>query len=123
MTYDSNNVFAKILRGEISWQKIDEDDHTLSFADINPQAPVHILVIPKGAYCDWADFAATASALEIVAFTKAIQRVAVLTGISKTGYRVISNTGLDSHQEVPHLHMHVLGGGPVGPLVLVKTQL
>ena len=123
MTYDSNNIFAKILRGEIPCQKIGEDEHTLSFADINPQAPVHILVIPKGAYCDWADFAATASAVEILAFTKAIQRVAELTGISKTGYRVISNTGLDSHQEVPHLHMHVLGGGPVGPLVLVKSQL
>ena len=122
MTYDSNNIFAKILRGEIPCQKIDEDEHTLSFADINPQAPVHILVIPKGAYCDWADFAATASAVEMAAFTKAIHRVAELTGISKTGYRVISNTGLDSHQEVPHLHMHVLGGAPVGPLVLAKSS-
>ena len=84
MTYDSNNIFAKILRGEIPCQKIDEDEHTLSFADINPQAPVHILVIPKGAYCDWADFAATASAAEMAAFTKAIHRVAELTGISKT---------------------------------------
>jgi diadenosine tetraphosphate (Ap4A) HIT family hydrolase len=121
MTYDSNNIFAKILRGEIPCKKIDEDEHTLSFADINPQAPVHILVIPKGAYCDWADFAATASAVEMAAFTKAIHRVAELTGISKTGYRVISNTGLDSHQEVPHLHMHVLGGAPVGPLVFGKT--
>ena len=79
-------------------------------------------MIPKGAYCDWADFAATASAVEMAAFIKAIQRVAELTGISKTGYRVISNTGLDSHQEVPHLHVHVLGGGPVGPLVLAKSQ-
>ena len=123
MTYDSNNIFAKILRGEIPCQKIDEDEHTFSFADINPQAPVHILVIPKGAYCDWADFAETASAVEIAAFTKAIHRVTELTGISKTGYRMISNTGLNSHQEVPHLHMHVLGGAPVGPLVLVKPQL
>ena len=123
MTYDNNNIFAKILRGEILCQKIDEDEHTLSFVDANPQAPVHILVIPKGAYCDWADFAATASAVEMAAFTKAIQRVAELTGISKTGYRVISNTGLDGHQEEPHLHMHVLGGGPVGPLVLVKSKL
>ena len=123
MTYDSNNIFAKILRGEIPCKKIDEDEHTLSFADINPQAPVHILVIPKGAYCDWADFAATASAVEMAAFTNAIPRVAELTGSSTTGYRVISNTGLNSHQEVPHLHMHVLGGGPVGPLVLAKSQL
>jgi hypothetical protein len=75
MTYDSNNIFAKILRGEIPCQKIDEDEHTLSFADINPQAPVHVLVIPKGAYCDWADFAVTASAVEMAAFTKAIHRV------------------------------------------------
>ena len=123
MTYDSNNIFAKILRGEIPCQKIYEDEHTLSFADINPQAPVHILVIPKGAYCDWADFAATASAMEMDAFIKAIHRAAELTGISETGYRVISNTGLDSHQEVPHLHMHVLGGAPVGPLVSAKAQL
>ena len=122
MTYDNNNIFAKILRGEIPCQKIDEDEYTLSFADINPQAPVHVLVIPKGAYCDWADFAATASTLEMVAFTKAIHRVAESTGISKTGYRVISNSGLDSHQEVPHLHMHVLGGAPVGPLVSAKPQ-
>jgi histidine triad (HIT) family protein len=121
MAYDNNNVFAKILRGEIPCQKIDEDEHTLSFADINPQALVHILVIPKGAYCDWTDFAMNASAMEITAFTKAINRVAELTGISKTGYRVISNNGLDSHQEVPHLHMHVLGGAPVGPLVLTKS--
>ena len=123
MTYDNNNIFAKILRGEIPCQKIDEDEYTLSFADINPQAPVHILVIPKRAYCDWSEFAATASVVEMAAFIKAIHRVVELTGISKTGYRVISNTGLDSHQEVPHLHMHVLGGAPVGPLVLEKSQL
>ena len=123
MTYDSNNIFAKILRGEIPCQKIDEDEHTLSFSDISPQAPVHILVIPKGAYCDWSEFAATASVVEMAAFIKAIHRVVELTGISKTGYRVISNTGLNSHQEVPHLHMHVLGGAPVGPLVLEKSQL
>ena len=123
MTYDSNNIFAKILRGESPRQKIDEDEHTLSFSDISPQAPVHILVIPKGAYCDWSEFAATASVVEMAAFIKAIHRVVELTGISKTGYRVISNTGLDSHQDVPHLHMHVLGGRPVGPLVLAKPQL
>lgn len=120
MAYDPHNIFAKILRGDIPCQKIDEDEHTLSFADIHPQAPVHILVIPKGAYCDWADFSARASAAEITAFTKAISRVAELSGISETGYRVISNIGPDSHQEVPHLHMHVLGGTPVGPLVMAK---
>ena len=120
MDYDKNNVFAKILRGEIPCTVIDEDEYTLSFADINPQAPVHILVIPKGAYTDWSDFAANASGEEMSAFFKAISRVAESTGIGKTGYRVISNIGTDSHQEVPHLHMHVLGGAPIGPLVVAK---
>lgn len=118
MAYDDQNVFAKILRGEIPCTKIDEDDHCLCFADANPQAPVHVLVIPKGAYVDWTDFAATASAAEITAFTHAIHRVAKKTGIVDTGYRVISNIGRHGHQEVPHLHMHVLGGGPIGPLVV-----
>ena len=120
MAYDVNNIFAKILRREIPCDVIDEDEHTLSFADINPQAPVHILVIPKGAYTDWSDFASRASLEEIYAFTKAISRVADLTGISETGYRVISNISSDSHQEVPHLHMHVLGGSLIGPLVMAK---
>ena len=120
MAYDENNIFAKILRGEIPCTTIDEDEHTLSFADTNPQAPVHILVIPKGAYTDWSDFAVRASSEEIDAFIKAVSRVADLMGISQTGYRVISNTGLDSHQEIPHLHMHVLGGTPLGPLLVAK---
>tara|TARA_B100000575_G_scaffold277107_1_gene263126 strand:+ start:95 stop:460 length:366 start_codon:yes stop_codon:yes gene_type:complete len=120
MAYDKNNIFAKILRGEIPCKTIDEDEYTLSFADINPQAPVHILVIPKGAYTDWSDFASSASGEEMSAFLRAISRVAELTGISETGYRVISNIGPDSHQEVPHLHMHVLGGTSIGPLVMVK---
>ena len=120
MAYDANNIFAKILRGEIPCTPLDEDEYTLSFNDINPQAPVHILVIPKGAYTDWPDFVARASGQEISAFMKAIGRVADLTGISKTGYRVISNIGVNSHQEVPHLHMHVLGGAPIGPLVVAK---
>ena len=120
MAYDKNNIFAKILRGEVPCTAIDEDEHTLSFADINPQAPVHILVIPKGAYTDWSDFASHASGEEILAFFRAISRVAELTGIGDTGYRVISNIGTDSHQEVPHLHMHVLGGKPIGPLVALK---
>ena len=114
------NVFAKILRGEIPCTKIDEDGRCLCFADVNPQAPVHVLVIPKGAYVDWNDFAATASDEEIAAFTRAIRRVAEKTGIVGSGYRVISNTGRHGHQEVPHLHMHVLGGGPIGRLVAGK---
>jgi histidine triad (HIT) family protein len=120
MAYDPNNIFARILRGEIPCKKIDETDHTLSFEDIHPQAPTHVLVIPKGAYVDWADFAARASEDEITAFTKAVARAAKLTGIAETGYRVISNIGNDSHQEVPHLHMHILGGHPMGPLVLSR---
>ncbi len=121
MAYDKNNVFAKILRGEIPCTAIDEDEHTLSFADINPQAPVHILVIPKGPYTDWSHFTVNASGEEITAFVRAINRVANIMGISKTGYRVISNIGFDGHQEVPHLHMHVLGGAPIGHLVAQKS--
>ena len=121
MAYDENNIFAKILRGEIACQVIYEDEFTLSFADINPQAPVHVLVIPKGAYTNWTDFAVRASVEEISAFTKTISHVAALTGISETGYRVISNIGSHGHQEVPHLHMHVLGGSPIGPLVFAKS--
>ena len=118
MAYDDNNIFARILRGEIPCQKIDETDHTLSFSDINPQAPVHVLVIPKGRYIDWSDFIVKASNEEILAFSRAISQAANITGIADTGYRVISNCGSDSHQEVPHLHMHVLGGHSMGPLVM-----
>jgi histidine triad (HIT) family protein len=120
MKYDDQNVFAKILRGEIPCTKIDEDEFCLCFVDLNPQAPVHVLVIPKGAYVDWNDFAATASSEEVTAFTRAIRRVAEKTGIIESGYRVISNIGQHGHQEVPHLHAHVLGGGPIGRLVSGK---
>jgi len=116
-SYDDNNIFAKILRGEIPCNKCDEDEYTLSFHDIAPQAPVHVLVVPKGRYVDYSDFAANASDTEIVAFNAAIHRVAEKTGISKTGYRIISNIGSDGHQEVPHLHMHVVGGAPTGPML------
>ncbi len=121
MAYDENNIFAKILRGEIPCKVVDEDDYTLSFADINPQAPIHILVIPRGAYTDWSDFAVHASGKEIAALFRAVGRVAELTGIGNTGYRVISNIGPDSHQEVPHFHMHVLGGTSIGPIVVAKV--
>ena len=120
MIYDNSNIFAKILRGEISCQVVDEDDYTLSFEDINPQAQVHVLVIPKKAYVDWGDFTKRGSKKEIVKFTQAISRVAEKKGISKTGYRVISNIGCDGHQEVPHLHMHIVGGKPLGPLLSAK---
>ena len=120
MVYDNSNIFAKILRGEVPCQVVDEDDHTLSFEDINPQAPVHVLVIPKNPYVDWTDFTKRASKEEIVKFTKAISRVAEKKNISKTGYRIISNIGLDGNQEVPHLHMHIIGGRPLGPLLESK---
>ena len=120
MVYDDQNIFAKILRGEIPCKRIYEDDLCLSFADVNPQAPVHVLVIPKGPYIDWNDFAVNASPDEISAFTRAIQKVAEITGIIDSGYRVISNIGQHGHQEVPHLHMHVLGGGPIGRLVSIN---
>lgn len=114
--YDDSNIFAKILRGEIPCQKVDECAHTLSFHDITPQAPTHILVIPKGAYVDMADFSAHASVEEQAAFIAAIGRVAHQAGLTDGGYRIISNIGKDGHQEVPHLHMHILGGEPIGPL-------
>jgi histidine triad (HIT) family protein len=116
-TYDDQNIFAKILRGEIPCNKVAEDEHTLAFADINPARAVHVLVIPKGAYVDWQDFAVRASAEEQAAFTRMIAHVAEVTGIADSGFRVISNIGVNGHQEVPHLHMHVLGGEPVGRIV------
>ena len=120
MVYNNSNIFAKILRGEIPCQVVDEDDYTLSFEDINPQAPVHVLVIPKKAYVDWIDFTNRASKEEIVKFTNAVSRVAEKKGISKTGYRAISNIGPDGNQEVPHLHMHIIGGRPLGPVLGIK---
>lgn len=117
MTYDNNNVFAKILRGEIPSRKIYEDAHVIAFHDLHPRAPVHALVIPRGAYRDMDDFSARASDAEMAGLTRAIGQVARDAGIDKTGYRVISNCGADGGQEVPHLHFHVLGGRPVGRMV------
>jgi diadenosine tetraphosphate (Ap4A) HIT family hydrolase len=114
--YDDENIFARILRGEIPCKKVDECPHTLSFADIQPQAPVHILVIPKGAYVNMADFSAHASAEEQVAFVSALGRVARQAGVTDSGFRLIANTGENGHQDVPHLHVHILGGEPLGPM-------
>jgi len=110
MTYDNQNIFAKILRGEIPCDKIYEDENVLAFNDIAPQAPVHILVIPKGAYVSIDDFGAKASAEEIVAFYRAVSKIASDAGLSEDGYRVIANTGNNGGQEVPHYHAHILGG-------------
>ena len=114
--YDTNNIFAKILRAEIPFKKLDECDHTLTFYDINPQAPIHVLIIPKGAYLDMDDFAQNASTEEKVAFLEAIGNAANLTGASENGYRLITNIGGFGHQEIPHLHAHILGGEPIGPM-------
>ena len=117
MAYDTENVFAKILRGEIPCSKVHETDHALAFQDINPQAKVHVLVIPKGAYVSWDDFSANASATEQADYVAAIGATARELGVDKTGYRLLTNHGRDSHQEVPHLHVHILAGQPLGPML------
>ena len=115
--YDDQNIFAKILRGEIPARKVYEDDWALAFHDINPQAPVHSLVIPKGAYVSWDDFSATAGEAEIAGFVRAVGQVARDLGLVAPGYRLLANTGTDSHQEVPHLHVHLFAGRPMGPML------
>lgn len=120
MAYDSNNIFAKILRGEIPCDKVYESDHALAFKDINPQAPVHILVIPKGAYENYHDFSTNATDAEIVDYIRAIGVVARDAGVLEDGYRILSNVGKDGHQEVDHLHVHVFGGRPLG--WMIKSQ-
>ncbi|MDR3518737.1 MAG: histidine triad nucleotide-binding protein [Azospirillaceae bacterium] len=116
-TYDPNNVFARILRGEIPCRKVYEDEHTLAFHDINPQAPVHVLVIPKGAYVDVDDFSARASDGEIAALWRAVTAIAHDLGVAVPGYRLLANTGPESGQEVPHLHLHLFGGRPLGRMI------
>lgn len=117
MTYDQNNIFAKMLRGEIPNDTVMENDYVLAFHDINPQAPTHILVIPKGEYTDVGDFSANANAEEIAEFWRAVQKIASDQGLAENGYRVICNTGSHGGQEVPHFHAHILGGKPIGPMV------
>lgn len=115
--YDDSNVFAKILRGELPCNKVYEDEWALAFHDINPLAPVHILVIPKGAYVSWDDFAAKASDKEIAGFARAIGTVARDTGMVTQGYRALANVGKRAGQEVAHLHVHIFGGQPLGPML------
>lgn len=117
MAYDDQNIFAKILRGEIPCAKVYEDEYVLAFNDIDPKAPVHVLVIPKGAYVSIEDFGARASAQEVAGFFAAVAKIAQEQGLSENGYRAIANTGGDGGQEVAHFHLHILGGGPVGPMV------
>jgi histidine triad (HIT) family protein len=115
--YDPNNIFARILRGEIPAKRIYDDEFALAFHDINPLAPAHILVIPKGAYVSWDDFSARATDGEIAGFVRAVGKVARDAGLVDSGYRLLANTGVDSGQEVPHLHVHIFGGRPLGPML------
>ena len=115
--YDDSNIFAKILRGEIPSTKIYEDEFAYAFPDINAQAPTHILVIPKGRYVSWDDFSANASQPEIAGFVRAVGRIAREAGLVDRGYRLLANTGPDSNQQVPHLHVHIFGGRPLGPML------
>jgi len=117
MVYDTNNIFAKILRGEIPCKRVYEDEFALAFHDIAPKAPVHVLVIPKGAYVTYDDFILKADAAAVVGFERAIAKVVEITGVSSAGYRLISNSGVHGGQEVPHYHVHLLGGHVMGPMV------
>ena len=117
LPYDDQNIFARILRSEIPNRTVYEDEWALAFHDINPQAPVHVLVIPKGAYVSWDDFSASASAAEIAGFVRAVGTVARDLGLVEPGYRLLANVGQHGHQEVPHLHIHLFGGRPLGPML------
>ena len=115
--YDDQNIFAKILRGEIPCSRIYEDEHALAFHDINPAAPTHVLIIPKGAYVSWDDFSSHASEAEIAGFIRAVGTVARDLGLVVPGYRLLANVGGDAGQEVPHFHVHLFGGRPLGPML------
>jgi diadenosine tetraphosphate (Ap4A) HIT family hydrolase len=118
MAYDPNNIFARILRGEIPCKKVYENEHVLAFHDINPQAPTHVLVIPKGPYVSLADFSAKATTAEIAGFLRGVGEVARLLGLEEPGYRILANHGPHSHQEVPHFHVHIFGGRPLGRMLV-----
>ena len=115
--YDDSNIFARILRGELPCRKVQEDDNSLAFHAINTSAPIHILVIPKGRYVSWDDFSERGSAEEIAGFVRAVGRIAREQGLVEPGYRLLANVGGDSGQEVPHLHVHIFGGRPLGPML------
>ena len=117
LPYDDSNIFARILRGEIPSKKVYEDEYALAFHDISPQAPTHILVIPRGAYVSWDDFSARAPDAEIAGFVRAVGTIARDEGLVDQGYRILANVGLNSGQEVPHLHAHIFGGRPLGPML------
>ena len=116
--YDPNNLFAKILRDEIPSKRVYEDEFAIAFHDINPVAPTHLLVIPAGPYVSWDDFSDRASDAEIAGFVRAVGIVAREAGAVAPGYRLLANVGPDSHQEVPHLHVHLFAGQPLGPMLV-----
>ncbi len=115
--YDTNNIFARILRAEIPCRKVYEDEWALAFHDINPQAPIHVLVIPKVPFCSFADFSAGASTEQIAGFIRAVGKVAHDLGLEAPGYRILANMGDHGGQEVPHLHIHLFGGRPLGRMI------
>jgi len=115
--YDDQNIFAKILRGEIPSNRVYDDEFAIAFHDINPQAPTHLLVIPRGAYVSWDDFSARADDAEIAGFIRAVGTVARAAGLVEPGYRLLANIGQNGHQEVPHLHVHIFGGRPLGAML------
>ena len=117
LPYDETNIFARILRGELPCTRVYEDDHVLAFNDIRPMAPTHILVIPKGAYVSWDDFSERGGDEEIAAFVRAVGRIAREAGLVAPGYRLLANVGQASGQEVPHLHVHIFAGRPLGPML------
>lgn len=117
MAYDDSNIFARILRGEIPCQKVYEDEYALAFRDIHPQAPVHVLVIPKGPYVSLDDLTLNAPTALIAGFFQAIGATARGLGLVEPGYRIIANNGRDAHQEVPHFHVHIFAGRPLGPML------
>ena len=117
MAYDDQNIFAKILRGEIPCDKVYENDHALAFRDIAPQAPVHVLVIPKGPYVSYIEFSEQASDAELAGFMRAVGAVAAELAIAEAGSRILSNQGRDGHQEVPHFHLHMFAGKSLGRMI------
>ncbi len=117
MAYDDDNVFAKILRGELPANKVYEDDFVLAFDDINPKTPVHVLVVPKEAYVDYEDFIENAAPETVIGFFQAVQEVARVTGVAESGYRLVTNNGASAGQIVFHFHVHLYGGRPLGGMV------
>jgi histidine triad (HIT) family protein len=121
--YDKNNLFAKIIRGEIKSDKVYEDDDVLAFYDISKAAPIHVLVVPKGEYINFSDFATKAKTSEIANFFRKVSEIAEKLGVDKQGFRLITNNGADSHQTIEHFHVHILAGKKLGPLLTGDKNL